>query len=103
MLSLPICSAKKLAKKPTGELIQSEEDNILTQELEDEYVEGYFYEDINYLHEKVYLIRRAKDNWLFEVDPSTLRVSFNNGENFDSISFIQRAIEDHREGTGAQE
>ena len=45
-------------------------------------------------------INCLEEDSFIEIDPSTLEISFDNGENFDSFSFVARAIEDHREATG---
>ena len=83
--NLPIYRAKKISSKP--HVVYGYCEGWVSSE----YVEGFLNENMSgrlvIENERVYAI-----------DPSTIEISFDNGKNFDSFSFVTRAIEDHREG-----
>jgi len=72
----------------------------------DDYAEGYILESSVIISKK----NIAKDGFLpiiveeiDIIDPSTLAISIDDGENFYSISFITRAIKYHIEATEIQQ
>ena len=72
----------------------------------DERIEGILLPNLKRFNNKSFIVSdytRMQDfDNAVEIDPSTLEISFDNGKNFDSFSFVARAIEDHREATNVK-